>query len=135
MGQHKKEYSSHYNAPNREEIDPPRFPKSTYEPKLVVPSPMPVPKFSLQQQKNRLDSSKPDPISAPVSTNNSLNNSTNSQVNQTGMSWKSKPNPGQTILTNNEIKEKALQFRSPKYGSNSKLTVGVLTKTGIPMMH
>ena len=47
-------------------------------------------------------------------------------MSQTSISWKQKPT-SQTVLTNNEIKEKALQFRSPKFGG-SKFN-GMITKT------
>ena len=48
-------------------------------------------------------------------------------MSQTSLGWKTKPTSPQTVLTNNEIKEKVLQFRSPKYSGQKQN--GIIPKT------
>lgn len=107
------------NVNNHEEIDSPMPTKQSHAP-ILSQNMNQSPKISLQQ--NRYN-----PNSTPVSTNNSFNTSSGSQLSQSSLNWKVKPTPGQTVLSNSEIKEKVLQFRSPKNGSGKQM--GLISKT------
>lgn len=80
----------------------------------------------------------PNNNSAPVSVNSSLNNnlpgSPTSPMSPSSPSWKSKMISTQTtVLSPHEIKEKVLQFRSPKY-LNSNKNAGVISKASSPLL-
>ena len=80
----------------------------------------------------------PNNNSAPVSVNSSLNNnlpgSPTSPMSPSSPSWKSKMISTQTtVLSPHEIKEKVLQFRSPKY-INSNKNLGVISKISGPLL-
>lgn len=67
--------------------------------------------------------------SAPVSVNSSLNSVSNGATSVTSPSWKQRvSNPQSTVLSANEIKDKVLQFRSPKFIGSGK-NIGMVTKT------
>lgn len=54
-------------------------------------------------------------------------------MSQTSLNWKHKAVSPQGGLPNNEIKEKVLQFRSPKYGNVHK-TSGIIHKNSAQLL-
>lgn len=82
-------------------------------------------------QKNSNEFAKYMPSSVPVSVNSSINSVANGCMSATGASWKPKVgSPQSTILSASEIKDKVLQFRSPKY-LNSNKSAGMSKTSGI----
>jgi hypothetical protein len=134
---YKKEINQ--EVPNREEVDGQTGNFSKYEQKFgqVVNQ---SPKYSMMNKYQQPEFNKyiPNNNSAPVSVNSSLNNnlpgSPTSPMSPSSPSWKSKMISTQTtVLSPHEIKEKVLQFRSPKY-INSNKNLGVISKISGPLL-
>lgn len=125
---YRKESTVNYEVPNREETDAVIINPNKYEQRFGQTMNQ-FPKFPAYH-KSPAEFNKYIPNnSAPVSVNSSMNSVTNGSMSVTSPTWKQKSgNPQNTVLSANEIKDKVLQFRSPKFIGSGK-NIALVTKT------